>query len=97
MADLADPELPRASAAVAEPTVHDPDARGHFGVYGGRLVPEALMAVIEEVTAAYEKARGRPDVPRRAGSAADATTPGARHRCTRPRDSVSTPAVRGSS
>ncbi|WP_275988962.1 tryptophan synthase subunit beta [Mycolicibacterium sphagni] len=45
------------SAAVAEPTSHEPDARGHFGVYGGRYVPEALMAVIEEVTAAYEKAR----------------------------------------
>ena len=50
-------ELPRSSAAVAEPTTHDPDSRGHFGVYGGRFVPEALMAVIEEVTAAYEKAR----------------------------------------
>ena len=50
-------ELPRSSAAVAEPTTHDPDTRGHFGVYGGRFVPEALMAVIEEVTAAYEKAR----------------------------------------
>jgi len=50
-------QLPRSSAAVAEPTAHDPDARGHFGVYGGRFVPEALMAVIEEVTAAYEKAR----------------------------------------
>jgi tryptophan synthase beta chain len=58
VADLAGPELPRSSAAVAEPTVHDPDAKGHFGVYGGRFVPEALMAVIEEVTAAYEKARG---------------------------------------
>ena len=57
MADLAGPELPRSSAAVAEPTAHDPDAGGHFGVYGGRFVPEALMAVIEEVTAAYEKAR----------------------------------------
>ncbi|WP_218894654.1 tryptophan synthase subunit beta [Mycolicibacterium vinylchloridicum] len=45
------------SAAVAEPTAHDPDARGHFGAYGGRYVAEALMAVIEEVTAAYEKAR----------------------------------------
>ncbi|WP_445170235.1 tryptophan synthase subunit beta [Mycolicibacterium sp. Dal123E01] len=45
------------SAAVAEPTAHEPDARGHWGVYGGRYVPEALMAVIEEVTAAYEKAR----------------------------------------
>ncbi|UJL27320.1 tryptophan synthase subunit beta [Mycolicibacterium vanbaalenii] len=58
MVDFAGPDLPRASAAVAEPTTHDPDARGHFGVYGGRYVPEALMSVIEEVTAAYEKARG---------------------------------------
>ncbi|CAN5438382.1 tryptophan synthase subunit beta [soil metagenome] len=57
MSDFSSPELPRSSAAIAEPTVHDPDARGHWGVYGGRLVPEALMAVIEEVTAAYEKAR----------------------------------------
>ncbi|UXA20333.1 tryptophan synthase subunit beta [Mycobacterium sp. SMC-4] len=58
MNELTGVDLPRASAAVAEPTAHDPDARGHFGVYGGRYVPEALMAVIEEVTAAYEKARG---------------------------------------
>lgn len=57
MADVSNPDLPRSSAAIAEPTIHDPDARGHFGRYGGRLVPEALMAVIEEVTAAYEKAR----------------------------------------
>jgi tryptophan synthase beta chain len=55
--DLAGQELPRSSAAIAEPSTHDPDAKGHFGAYGGRLVPEALMAVIEEVTAAYEKAR----------------------------------------
>jgi tryptophan synthase beta chain len=57
MADTSTPNLPRTSAAVAEPTIHDPDARGHFGIFGGRYVPEALMAVIEEVTAAYEKAR----------------------------------------
>ncbi|MFE5701083.1 tryptophan synthase subunit beta [Rhodococcus sp. ACS1] len=50
--------LPPASAGIAERTTHDPDAGGHFGVYGGRHVPEALMAVIEEVTAEYEKARG---------------------------------------
>ncbi|MEO6793951.1 MAG: tryptophan synthase subunit beta, partial [Mycobacterium sp.] len=57
MSDAAQPNLPRASAGVAEPTPHDPDARGHFGVYGGRFVAEALMAVIEDVTAAYEKVR----------------------------------------
>ena len=50
-------DLPRTSAAVAEPTSHDPDSRGHFGAFGGRYVAEALMAVIEEVTAAYDKAR----------------------------------------
>ncbi|QUR67394.1 tryptophan synthase subunit beta [Mycobacterium spongiae] len=61
MADLSRPGIPRTSAAIAEPTRHDPDPRGHFGVYGGRYVPEALMAVIEEVTAAYEKERVDPD------------------------------------
>jgi tryptophan synthase beta chain len=60
--DLQTPELqqsdmPRTSSAIAEPTSHDPDARGHFGIFGGRYVAEALMAVIEEVTGAYEKAR----------------------------------------
>jgi tryptophan synthase beta chain len=61
MVDLSRPELPLTSAAIAEPTRHDPDPGGHFGVYGGRYVAEALMAVIEEVTAAYEKERVSPD------------------------------------
>ncbi|MGB3772429.1 MAG: tryptophan synthase subunit beta [Rhodococcus sp. (in: high G+C Gram-positive bacteria)] len=39
-------------------TSHDPDVGGHFGKYGGRYVPEALMGVIEEVTTEYAKARG---------------------------------------
>ncbi len=40
------------------PQVHDvPDATGHFGPYGGRFVPEALVAALDELTAAYEKAR----------------------------------------
>lgn len=54
---MTDPGLPHMSAALAEATKHDPDAGGHFGRFGGRYVPEALMAVIEEVTAAYEKSR----------------------------------------
>lgn len=57
MADFTLPNLPRMSSAVSEPTAHEPDQRGHFGVYGGRYVAEALMAVIEEVTAAYDKVR----------------------------------------
>ncbi|ONM46944.1 tryptophan synthase subunit beta [Nocardia donostiensis] len=42
---------------MSQRTGHEPDPGGHFGVYGGRHVPEALMAVIEEVTAEYDKAR----------------------------------------
>ncbi len=38
-------------------TVSQPDDRGHWGVYGGRYVPETLMAPLEELTEAYERAR----------------------------------------
>jgi len=31
----------------------DPDARGYYGAYGGRFVPETLVAPIEELTEAY--------------------------------------------
>ncbi|HLV93995.1 MAG TPA: tryptophan synthase subunit beta, partial [Candidatus Acidoferrales bacterium] len=34
-----------------------PDARGRFGPYGGRYVPETLMAPLEELEAAYVEAR----------------------------------------
>lgn len=34
-----------------------PDASGHFGPYGGRFVPEALMAALDELDAAYRSAR----------------------------------------
>ncbi|HEX8070817.1 MAG TPA: tryptophan synthase subunit beta [Pyrinomonadaceae bacterium] len=34
-----------------------PDERGHWGRYGGRFVPETLLAPLEELTAAYEAAR----------------------------------------
>ncbi|MFB3776450.1 MAG: tryptophan synthase subunit beta [Bryobacteraceae bacterium] len=35
-------------------------ASGHFGPYGGRFVPEVLMAPLEEVERAYHEARGDP-------------------------------------
>jgi tryptophan synthase beta chain len=35
----------------------DPDARGYFGAYGGRFVPETLVAPIEELTEGYLAAR----------------------------------------
>ena len=34
-----------------------PDARGRFGAYGGRYVPETLMAPLEELERAYAEAR----------------------------------------
>ena len=37
-----------------------PDARGRFGPYGGRYVPETLMFAIEQLTAAYDEARHDP-------------------------------------
>src|SRR5215831_7692813 len=37
-----------------------PDQRGHFGPYGGRYVPEVLMAPIEELENAYLAAREDP-------------------------------------
>ena len=30
-----------------------PDSLGHWGKYGGRFVPETLMAPLEELTGAY--------------------------------------------
>src|SRR2546423_5255596 len=38
-------------------TITQPDSLGHWGRYGGRFVPETLMAPLEELTAAYEAAR----------------------------------------
>ena len=37
-----------------------PDAGGHFGPYGGRYVPEVLMAPLEELEQAYLEARHDP-------------------------------------
>ena len=37
-----------------------PDAKGHFGPYGGVFVPETLMTALEELTREYESARKDP-------------------------------------
>lgn len=38
-----------------------PDADGHFGPFGGRFVPEALIAALDELDAAYQQARDDPE------------------------------------
>jgi tryptophan synthase beta chain len=43
------------------PSPHDPDERGHFGPYGGRFMPEALIGALDELTAEYDKARLDPE------------------------------------
>ncbi|GAB3466339.1 tryptophan synthase subunit beta [Actinophytocola sediminis] len=43
-----------------EHSEHDPD-HGHFGPYGGRFLPEALIGAMDELAAVYEKARLDPD------------------------------------
>ncbi|HEY5031127.1 MAG TPA: tryptophan synthase subunit beta [Actinomycetes bacterium] len=53
MTDLQDPRT-----AAHLPTV--PDATGHFGPYGGRFVPEALVVALDELTAAYDAAQADP-------------------------------------
>jgi tryptophan synthase beta chain len=37
-----------------------PDQSGHFGPYGGRFVPEALMAALDQLDDAYRAARNDP-------------------------------------
>jgi tryptophan synthase beta chain len=52
--------LPTAGDGLADHG-HDPDGGGHFGRFGGRYMPEALIAAVDEVAAAYEKARHDPE------------------------------------
>jgi len=40
---------------------YDPDALGHFGIYGGRFVPETLMPALEQLRLDYEAVRFDPD------------------------------------
>ena len=42
----------------------DPDARGYYGAYGGRFVPETLVAPVEELERAYFAARADKDFAR---------------------------------
>jgi tryptophan synthase beta chain len=38
----------------------EPDASGHWGRYGGRFVPEALVAALDELTEAFDAAHADP-------------------------------------
>ncbi len=38
-----------------------PDARGHFGAYGGMFVPETLMSALHELAQEYDRAKSDPE------------------------------------
>ena len=42
-----------------------PDDRGRFGDYGGKFVPETLMAALDELEAAYRRAKEDPEFQQR--------------------------------
>jgi tryptophan synthase beta chain len=46
----------------------DPDARGYYGAFGGRFVPETLVAPVEELTTAYYRTRDDPDFRQQLGA-----------------------------
>jgi tryptophan synthase beta chain len=55
------PAAPQASAPQASTAGEPlPDSAGHFGRYGGRFAPEALMAALEELTREYLAAKADP-------------------------------------
>ena len=37
-----------------------PDEHGHFGIYGGRYLPETLMPLVLDVERAYDAAKADP-------------------------------------
>ena len=62
----------------------EPDTGGHFGPYGGRYVPEMLMAPLEELEHAYLPRRARIRRSRASWTTCCATTPDGPRRCTSP-------------
>jgi tryptophan synthase beta chain len=52
-----DPRLRRRRASSLGMTGQNENGKGRFGVYGGRYVPETLMAALEELEREYEKAK----------------------------------------
>ncbi len=60
----------RLTMAVDSVTATGADPPGHFGPYGGRFVPEALIAALDELDAAFQTRHRRPGVHRRSSTGA---------------------------
>ena len=61
---------PAAGAASHAASGPVPDPAGHFGRFGGRFAPEALLSALDELTAAYAAAKADPAFTGRARRAA---------------------------
>jgi tryptophan synthase beta chain len=48
---------PQTDIYIPTPSPHDPDTNGHFGIFGGRFVPETLMPTLEQLRLDYESVR----------------------------------------
>ncbi len=42
---------------IPKPSKFDPDTNGHYGIFGGRYVPETLMPILLELESEYKKIR----------------------------------------
>jgi tryptophan synthase beta chain len=51
---------PTATRDHQSPAPAVPDAAGHFGAYGGRFAPEALMSALDELAREYQSAQADP-------------------------------------
>ena len=69
-----------------------PDARGRFGAYGGRFVPETLVPALDELEAAGAR-RERTRRSRRSSPSCSPASPGARRRSARRGASAPRPAA----
>ncbi|MFE9329955.1 tryptophan synthase subunit beta [Streptomyces sp. NPDC006925] len=45
---------------IPDPEGQSPSVAGYFGTFGGKFIPEALVAAVDEVAAEYEKAKADP-------------------------------------
>ncbi|MER5224087.1 tryptophan synthase subunit beta [Streptomyces flaveus] len=49
---------------IPDPEGQVPTAEGYFGVFGGKFIPEALVAAVDEVAVEYDKAKSDPEFAR---------------------------------
>ena len=53
--------MARSFLSQPDPDSQLPDAKGRFGQFGGRFVPETLIAALDQLTAAYQEAQADPE------------------------------------